>query len=242
MIDHIYCTCVADRIASLNGRVTKRREKVRLSSSGGSNQHGTAVLLDEVAVEQPHDRGLGDSLGELEVVFSQSFWLGQPRFTHPPLESSLLTGGLFHSDQYRQDLQKGAAFASCFIQNLAIALGDHQKLQLSQVTVEPCLQIVISSCHENPRQWCYRNGRRRKDRRAPIRSRQSIRAAWDCVELAWEVAGAGVPPTRGSRHTRRRRSPAPEPERWRRAARPCHKAAPNRAGDAGGRRSSPAAS
>src|SRR4029077_11295338 len=133
MIDHVYYTRVANRIASLNRRVTKRREKVRLSGSSGPNQHGTAVLLDEVAIEQPHDRGLGDSLGELEVVFSQSFWLGQPRFTHPPLESSLLTGGLFHSDQDRQDLQKGAAFASCFIQNLAIAPGDHRKLQLSQV-------------------------------------------------------------------------------------------------------------
>src|SRR5208337_4368765 len=123
MIDHVHDTCVANRIATLSRRVTQRREKMRLSGSREANQHGAAVLLDEVAVEQPKDRGLGDSLGELEVVFSQGFWLGQPRFTHPPLESSLLTGGLFHSDQYGQDLQKGAAFASCFIQNLAIALG-----------------------------------------------------------------------------------------------------------------------
>ena len=56
------------------------------------------------------------------------FGLGKPRFTQPPLECSLLTGGLFHSDQDRQDLQKGAPFASSFIQNLAVAPGDLRKL------------------------------------------------------------------------------------------------------------------
>ena len=55
MIDHVYYTHVANRIASLNHRVTKRREKVRLSASSGANQHGTAVLLDGVPVKELHE-------------------------------------------------------------------------------------------------------------------------------------------------------------------------------------------
>src|SRR5713101_1695839 len=104
MIDHVHDTRMANRMATLNRRVTQCREQMRLSSSGGPNQNGTAVLLDEVAVEQAYDRGLGDSLGELEVVFSQGLLLGKPCFTQPPLESSLLTGGLFKPDQNRQNL------------------------------------------------------------------------------------------------------------------------------------------
>src|SRR5437016_5327343 len=157
MIDHVHDTRMANRMATLNRRVTERREKMRLSRSGGPNQNGTAVLLDEIAVEQPHDRGLGDPLGELEVVFRQGLWLGKPCFTQPPLESSLLTGGLFQPDQDRQNLQEGAPFASRFIQHFAVGFGDLGELQISQVTVEPCLEIVITPCHESPRQcpWCY---------------------------------------------------------------------------------------
>src|SRR6516165_10798996 len=103
MIDHVHDARVANRKAALNRLVPKCCEKMRLSSSCRSDQHGTFVLLDEVAVEQPQDRSLGDSLGELEVVFGQGLLLGKPGFTHSPLESSLLTGGLFHSDQYCQD-------------------------------------------------------------------------------------------------------------------------------------------
>src|SRR5438046_2270104 len=72
MIDHVYDTCMANRMATLNRRVAQCREKMRLSSSGGPNQNGTAVPLDEIAVEQAHDRGLGDPLGELEVIFRHS--------------------------------------------------------------------------------------------------------------------------------------------------------------------------
>src|SRR5436309_12465178 len=177
MIDHVHDTRMANRMATLNRRVTECREKMRLSRSGGPNQNGTAVLLDEVAVEQAHDRGLGDSLGELEVVFSQGHLLGKPRFTQPPLESSLLTGGLFQPDQDRQNLQEGAPFASRFIQHFAVGFGELGELQLSQVTVEPCLETVIAPCHESPRQWCYRNGRKPPDRLAPARCHRSARAA-----------------------------------------------------------------
>src|SRR6478672_10737372 len=124
MIDHVHNTRMANRMATLHRRVTQCREQMSLSRSGGPNQNGTAVLLDEVAVEQAHDRGLGDPLGELEVVFSQGLLLGKPRFTQPPLESALLSGGLFQPDQDRQNLQEGAPFATGFIENLAVALGD----------------------------------------------------------------------------------------------------------------------
>src|SRR5207245_174179 len=130
-------------------------------------------------------------------------------FTQPPLESSLLTGGLFKPDQDRQNLQEGAPSATCFIENLAVALGDLQKLQFGQVTVEPCLEIVITPCHESPRRWCYRNGRKRQDRWAPNRSRQSIRAVWESAEWAWEAAGAGVLPEGCSRRRPRRRPSTP---------------------------------
>jgi hypothetical protein len=99
MIDYVHDTRVANQIATLNGRVTQRREKIPLSGSSRPNYHGAIVLLDEAAVEQPQDRDLGDSLGELEVVFSQSLGLGKLRFTHSPLESALLMRSLFHSDQ-----------------------------------------------------------------------------------------------------------------------------------------------
>src|SRR3954454_15568518 len=99
MIDHVHDTRMAHRMATLNRRVTQCRQEMSLSRSGGPNQNGTAVLLDEVAVEQAHDSGLGDPLGELEVIFSQGLLLGKPRLTQPPLESSLLTGGPFQPDQ-----------------------------------------------------------------------------------------------------------------------------------------------
>src|SRR6476661_5389725 len=144
MIDHVYDTRMANRMATLNRRVAQCREKMRLSRSGRPNQNGTTVPLDEIAVEQAHDRGLGDPLGEREVVFSQGLLLGKPCFTQPPLQSSLLTGGLFQPDQDRQNLQEGAPFATCVIENFAVALGDLQKLQFGQVTVQPCLEIVIA--------------------------------------------------------------------------------------------------
>src|SRR5271154_4284528 len=102
MIDHVHDTGMANRKATLNRRVTQCRQEMSLSRSGGPNQNGTAVLLDEVAVEQSHDRGLGDPLGDLEVVFSQGLLLGKPRFPYPPLESSLLPGGPFQPEQERQ--------------------------------------------------------------------------------------------------------------------------------------------
>ncbi len=71
-----------------------------LSNSSRSNQHGTAVALDEVAVEQPHDRGLEDlACRNLKSYSAKVFGKNMSSFTHPPLESSLLTGGLFHPDQ-----------------------------------------------------------------------------------------------------------------------------------------------
>src|SRR5271163_2152021 len=99
MIDHVHDTRMADRMATLNRRVTQCRQEMSLSRSGGPNQNRSAVPLDEVAVEQAHDRGLGNSLGKREVVFRQGLWLGKPRFTQSPLESSLLTGGPFQPDQ-----------------------------------------------------------------------------------------------------------------------------------------------
>src|ERR1700674_3202953 len=95
MIDHVHDTRMANRMATLNRRVAQCREQMSLSRSGGPNQNGTPVLLNEVAVEQAHDRGLGDPLWELKVVFGQVLLLGKPRFTQPPLESSLLTGDPF---------------------------------------------------------------------------------------------------------------------------------------------------
>ena len=192
-------------MAALNRRVTQCREKMRLSRSGGPNQNSTAVLLDEVAVEQAHDRGLGDSLGEPEVVIGQGLLLGKPRLTQPPLESSLVAGSLFKPDQDRQNFQEGAPFASGFVKHLTVALGDLQKLQFGQVTVESCLETVITPCHQSPHRWCYRNGRKQPDRPAPARCHRSARVVWESAEWAWEAAGAGVPPAEGSR----RRPPAP---------------------------------
>ena len=68
---------------------------------------------------------LGIRLGNLKFYSARVFRLGSSDLTHPPLEGSLLTGGMSYADQYRQDLQKGAAFVSGFIQNLAIVPGDY---------------------------------------------------------------------------------------------------------------------
>jgi hypothetical protein len=82
------------------------------------------MLLDEVAVEQAHNRGLGNPLGELEVIFSQGLSLRKPRFAQLPLESPLLTGGSFKPKQDRQNLQEEAPIASRFIQHSAVGFGD----------------------------------------------------------------------------------------------------------------------
>jgi hypothetical protein len=81
MIDHVHDTDMANRIATLNRRVTQCRQGMSLSRSCEPNQNGTAVLLDEVAFEQAHDRGLGNPLRELEVVFSQGLLLGDQLFS-----------------------------------------------------------------------------------------------------------------------------------------------------------------
>src|SRR6516162_390072 len=240
MIDHVHDTRMANRMATLNRRVTQCRQQMGLSRSGGPNQNGTAVLLDEIAVEEPQDRCLGDSLGELEVVFSQGLWFGKPRLPQPPLKSALLTGGLLNPDQDRQNFQEGGPFASGFVENLAVALGDLQELQFGQVTVEPCLEIVITPCHQSPRRWCYRNGRKRRDQQVANRSRRSIRAVWESAAWVWEAAGAGVPPAEGSRRRPRHRPPAPGRGRWPRPPRPSRRPAPDPAGGADGHPSSPA--
>src|SRR4051794_26905376 len=67
---------MANRMATLHRRVTQCREQMGLSRSGGPNQNGTAVLLDEVAVEQAHDRGLGIRLGNLKSYSARDFCLG----------------------------------------------------------------------------------------------------------------------------------------------------------------------
>jgi hypothetical protein len=97
------------------------------------------VSLDEIAVEQPQDRRLGDSLGEVELILGQGLLLGKACLVQSPLEGSLLTGGLFQADQGGQDLQHRAAFAGRFIEHFAVALGNLQELQFGQVAIEPCL-------------------------------------------------------------------------------------------------------
>jgi hypothetical protein len=51
-----------------------------------------------------------------------------------PLEGSLPPGGLFQAEQYGQDLQHGAPFASRLIQDFAVALGNLRELQFGQVS------------------------------------------------------------------------------------------------------------
>src|ERR1700677_2580247 len=94
VIDHVDRTRIANRIATLTRRVTQCSQEMRLSRSGGPNQHGAAVPLDEIAVEQPQDRRLGDSLGEVELILGQGLLLGESCLTQSPLEGALLPGGL----------------------------------------------------------------------------------------------------------------------------------------------------
>ena len=44
MIDHVHHARMANGMATLSRRVTERREKMRLSRSRRSDQHGTAML------------------------------------------------------------------------------------------------------------------------------------------------------------------------------------------------------
>src|SRR5262249_11130695 len=157
-------------------------------------QNGTAVLLHKVAVKQAQDRGLGDSLGELEVIFSKGLLFGKPGLSRPPLESSLLTGRLLKPDQDRQNFQEGVPFVCGFVENGAVALGDLEKLQFRQVAVKPRLEIVITSCHQTSHRWCYRGGRKQRDRWVPNRSRQSIRAVWESAAWIWEPGAGSIPP------------------------------------------------
>src|SRR5439155_18280692 len=143
-------------------------------------------------------------------------------------------------DQDRQNLQEGAPFASRFIPHFAVGFGDLGELQISQVTVEPCLEIVITPCHESPRQWCYRNGRKPPDRPAPARCHRSARAAVESAEWVWEAGGAGVPPAEGSRRRPRRRPQTPGPWRLPKPPRWNRRLAPDLANDAGEHRSSTA--
>src|SRR5271155_3059217 len=104
-------------MAMLSRYVTKRSQEIRLSRSSGPDQHSTFVLVDEVAVEQPLDRGLGNPLRELEIVLRHGLLLGEPCLPQPPLESRLLAGSLFQAEEYSQDLQHRAPFAGCLIQH-----------------------------------------------------------------------------------------------------------------------------
>ena len=105
------------------------------------------MLRNEVAVEEPQDRRLGDSLGKGEIILGHGLRLGEPCQAQPALEGSLLAGGLLEADQSRQDLQHRAPFAGCLIEHFAVAPGDLRQLQFGQVTVQPCLEVVITSCH-----------------------------------------------------------------------------------------------
>src|SRR6185312_5599647 len=209
LIDHVYHARIEDGVATLSRAVAERCEKVRLSRSGRSNQHGTAVLGNEVAVKEPEDGSLGNALREVEVVLGERLRLGEPRQPQPTLEGTLLTGSLLHADQRRQHLQHRVPFASRLVEYLAVALGDLQELQLGQVAVQPRLEIVIASRHEGPRWSLCRSDRKRPDRQVPNRSRRSVRGGGAWAEWAWGVVAVGVRPARGSRHRPRHRPPVP---------------------------------
>ena len=79
---------------------------------------------DEVAVEQPQDRGLGNPLGEVEIVLGHGLRLGEPRLAEPPLEGSLLAGSLLDAKERGQDFQQGTPLTGRLVEHFAVALGD----------------------------------------------------------------------------------------------------------------------
>ena len=65
---------------ALRPRVTQCGQEMRFSSVPvGPINTGAAVLLDEVAVEQPQDGRLGDAAVEVELILGQRLLLGEPR-------------------------------------------------------------------------------------------------------------------------------------------------------------------
>src|SRR5208337_2283631 len=147
---------------------------MRLSRPGRSNQDGAAVPPDEVAVEEPEDRRLGDRLGE-------------PRLAESTLQRSLLTCRLLQAKKRGQHLHHRITFTSRLVEHFAISPSDLGQLQFGQIPFQLCLEIVITSCHERPPRFPYRNGRKRRDRRAPARSRRSARGAGEWAAWAWVV-------------------------------------------------------
>src|SRR5947199_9664846 len=97
---------------------------MRLSRARRPDEDRTTVPLDEIAVEQPHDRRLGNPLGEVEIILLQGLSLGEPCLSQPSLESSLLATAGFETEKPSQYLQHRAPFAGRFIQHLAIGPGD----------------------------------------------------------------------------------------------------------------------
>src|SRR5208337_2978900 len=160
---------------------------MRLSRPGRSNQDGAAVPPDEVAVEEPEDRRLGDPLGEVEIVLGQGLRLGEPRLAESTLQRSLLTSRLLQAKKRGQHLHHRITFTSRLVEHFAISPSDLGQLQFGQIPFQLCLEIVITSCHERPPRFPYRNGRKRRDRRAPARSRRSARGAGEWAAWAWVV-------------------------------------------------------
>ena len=183
---------------------------------------------------------LGIRLGKLKSYSARVFaWGAVP---HAVAARGLVAGGrsVPVPNRVGQDLQHRAPFASRLIEHFAVALGDLRELQLSQVAVKPCLEIVITSCHESPPRCRCRNGRKSGigrlqfdlvDQLAPLGSGQSGRGklappAFRQQEVldvggvvGRQLQGLGD----GGKHLRRPVELVPDP-----------------ASDAGGRRSSPA--
>ncbi len=72
-VDHVDGSREPDTDSLFTGHVTKCREYMCLSNSGWADQHRAAERVIELAVEQPEHFLLGDTFGEVEVVFSQRF-------------------------------------------------------------------------------------------------------------------------------------------------------------------------
>ena len=207
VIDHVYHTRIAKRIATLARRVTQCSKKMRLSRSGRPDQHGTAVRWIKSQSKSRRIAALGIRLGKLKSYSARVFGLGSALGT---VAAGATVGG--PSAPGRSTWPGPPAWVSLtsrLIQHFTVALGDLRKVRFGQVAAQPCLYIVVTSCHESSPRCPCRDGRKWRDRRALIRSHRSIRAAGEWAEWAWEAVAAAVPPTASSRHRRRRRSPAP---------------------------------
>ncbi len=64
-------------IAPFTGGVAQCGQEMRFAGSGRPDEHGTAMLRDELAVEQAQDFLFGDPFGEGEVVFFQRLAFGE---------------------------------------------------------------------------------------------------------------------------------------------------------------------